>query len=304
MRMESSTPSAVELAIGVFDGVHRGHQYLIEQMVASAANSAHATACMTFDPDPETVLHPERVTDALSTPAERSDLLRSLGVQQVDVLPFTREVARQSPMEFMNWLQQQFRLHALWVGSDFALGRDRTGTVATLREIGRNLGFELMAVEPLEVEGRPISSTWIRELLHAGKVRAASELLGRPYCIPGSVVEGARRGQQLGFPTANIVPPGGRAMPADGVYLVRVDIGGTWFAGVANLGGRPTFQEADRLLEVHILDFGDDLYGASLEVCFVETLREVRRFASVEELRAQIERDVQLARSLATTDRR
>jgi riboflavin kinase/FMN adenylyltransferase len=289
----------VDLTIGVFDGVHRGHQHLIQQMVAGAAASGRATACVTFDPDPEAVLYPQRQPFGLSSVVERLERLQALGIGRVELLPFTWEIARQSPWEFMSWLHERFRLHRLWVGVDFALGRDRTGTVETLAQIGQTLGFGVVALEPLQEVGRPISSTWIREAVSQGDVSLAASLLGRQYCLEGSVIEGARRGRQLGFPTANVVPPRGRAIPSDGVYFVEANWSGISYAAVANLGPRPTFHEAERLLEVHVLDYDGELYGTNLEVCFRQRLREVRKFETVQDLSTQIQKDVATARSLA-----
>lgn len=264
--------------------------------------------CITFDPDPEVVLRPQRPNLALSTTAERIELLTGLGVEHVEVVPFTRHVSLQGPEEFVDSLQAKHRLRSLWVGADFALGRDRTGTVDALRAIGQHAGFEVFTVEPLTHEGQVISATWIRQLLAEGRVDTCAELLGRPYCIGGVVVSGMRRGRDLGFPTANVVPPTSRALPADGVYFVRVPwraLGGAveagdaeWCYGVVNLGGRPTFDETERLLETHLLDFEGELYGTRLSVCFLRQLRQVQRFPSPDALRAQLERDVATARSL------
>ena len=301
----------VALTIGVFDGVHRGHRDLIGQMVASANAAGVTSVCITFDPDPEVVVRPERPHFALSTLAERTALLLSLGVSHVEIVPFSRQVAVQSPEEFIDALCARYPLRSLWVGADFALGRDRAGTVDRLRAIGSERGFAVQAIGLLTHEGRPISATWIREALAAGDVRLSAELLGRPYCITGPVATGAQRGRTIGFPTANIVPAPGRALPADGVYLVRV--GGPGISptsadgetppvrhGVVNLGGRPTFAETERLLETHVLDFEGDLYGSQLEVCFLEQLRGIQKFGSVDELRDQIGRDVARARELLT----
>lgn len=292
----------VALTVGVFDGVHRGHQHLIAQMVGWAREHEVQTACVTLDPDPEVVLRPGRPHLGLSTAEERSDLLLGLGLGRVEIVPFTEELAHQTPQEFLQGLQERYQLRALWAGSDFALGRDRAGTVQRLQRIGGNLGFEVIAVDPLREGSRVISSTWIRELLVEGNVAVCTQLLGRPYCIEGVVAPGMRRGHEIGFPTANIAPPPARATPADGVYLVRVAMpldseAQRWY-GVVNLGGRPTFDEAERLVETHVLDFEGELYGVRLRLCFLGQLRGIQRFASVQELRAQIERDVALAREL------
>lgn len=315
----------VALAIGVFDGVHRGHQTLLRDMVQQAESEGLRSVVVTFDPHPESVVHPETAHPALCTLDQRIDLLKGLGVDRVDVVTFTRKVSLETPEQFLQGLEASYDLRSLWVGADFALGHDRTGTVDELHRIGRALGFSVRVVEPICHGARPISSTWVRELLLAGDVRLAGTLVGRPYCLEGAVVVGARRGRQLGFPTANVRPPADRAIPSDGVYFVtarlsrgpeppvavsdRDGAGGaglrgqeSWF-GVVNLGGRPTFGEAERLLETHLLDFEGDVYGARLEVCFLEQLRGVQRFSSVEDLRAQIQRDVAAARDLAGAQR-
>lgn len=288
------------IAIGVFDGVHLGHRYLFERMVEESAREGLSTTCLTLDPDPELVLHPERTPQALCSLDARVSFLRSAGIERVDVLPFTNAVADQSAFEFLSWVQRAQGLRALWAGSDFALGKDRSGTLKVIEEIGRSLGFKVCAVPPLQDGGRVISSTWIRESLEQGDVHQAMELLGRPYAIEGQVAEGARRGRLLGFPTANVIPPLGRALPADGVYVVRVLVKDVDHYGVANLGARPTFDENQRLLETHLLDFDGDLYGDTLEIQFLERLRGVERFPTVDDLRAQIGRDVVSAREAVT----
>ena len=303
----SETSSKAAVAIGVFDGVHRGHQDLVQRMLQHARANDLRGVCVTFDPDPEIVLRPERPHLALSSTEERIRLLKSLGVDQVEVIPFTREVSLKSPEEFVDALAQKHPLESLWIGSNFALGHDRTGTVETLKRIGADKGFSVHPVDLLEHDGRPVTASWIRECLTQGNVALARELLGRPYQIRGVVVAGMRRGRELGFPTANVVPPAGRAIPADGVYFVQAGISGARTGGVdgdagfgvVNLGPRPTFDEKERLLEVHLLEFAGDLYGAELRVCFLEQLRQTVRFPNFDALRAQIDRDVAKGRELA-----
>jgi riboflavin kinase/FMN adenylyltransferase len=319
----SASSDGIALTIGAFDGVHRGHQDLISRMAADAATKDLATVCMTFDPDPAVVVHPEREHRSLSTPEERIELIRALGVGQVDVEAFTLAVAALAPNDFVDRLLTRYSLRALWVGPDFALGRNRAGGEDLLRTLGARHGFEVTAVEPLRHDGRPISSTWIREVLAAGDVELAAVLLGRPYSIRGSVITGMKRGRTMGFPTANVAPPLGRALPADGVYLVRVagravhgpSAGNTApveaaveaqdsrlpspHFGVVNLGSRPTFGEAERLLEAHLLDFSGDLYGAALDVAFLQRIRGIQRFSGIDELREQIARDIGRARELS-----
>ncbi len=303
MAAERMHAGPVCLTIGVFDGVHVGHQHLIRSMLTQAKEHGLVSACLTFDPDPEAVLFPDHPPLALSTVAERVERIRDLGVDHIQVLPFTVELAHQTPDEFLAGLRARYDIRTLCVGSDFALGRERTGTVEILREVGSRRGFTVARIELLQRDGRPISSTWVRELLAAGDVAHAGELLGRPYCLQGLVETGMQRGRQLGFPTANVRPPQGRALPADGVYFVRASRAGSHdeepWDGVVNLGARPTFDEHERLLETHLLDFSGDLYGAELSVCFIEQLRGIRRFSGIDELKAQIEKDVAAARQLA-----
>ena len=289
------------LTIGVFDGVHLGHQDLVRQMLTAAKASGLASVCVTFDPDPEVVLRPEQRHIALSTMEDRVARLIALGVGHVEVIPFNQIVANQTPEEFIDDLCARYPLQSVWVAANFALGRGRSGTVDRLQALGTERGFAVNAVDLLARDGRPISATWIREALSAGDVRLAAELLGRAYCLQGRVSPGAQRGRTIGFPTANIVPPPGRALPADGVYFVTVArpaLGDDTRYGVVNLGGRPTFNETERILETHILEFSGELYDTELEVCFLDQLRGIQKFGSVDELRAQIERDVEQAREL------
>jgi riboflavin kinase/FMN adenylyltransferase len=275
-------------------------------MLGYAMSNGLASACVTFDPDPEAVLFPDRPPPVLSTVSERTSRIHALGVEHIDVLPFTEALARLQPEEFLAELRARYDIRILCVGSDFALGRERSGNVDVLRQLGREIGFTVEPVELLRHQDRPISSTWIRELLAGGDVIGAGELLGGPYCLSGVVETGMQRGRQLGFPTANVRPPAGRALPADGVYFVRAvridgagEVSAGPWSGVVNLGARPTFDEMERLLETHLLDFAGDLYGAPLRVCFLRQLRGIQKFSGVEELRAQISRDVEVARELA-----
>jgi riboflavin kinase/FMN adenylyltransferase len=283
-------------------------------MIAGARVARLDTVAVTFDPLPETLLHPEASCPSLSTVEERAELLREYGVDDVHVVPFTEHVAAQSAEEFLDDLRQAYEMRQIYVGADFALGHERATTIQGLREIGERDGISVITVPLMSQGGRKVSSSWIREALAAGDVELARYLLGRPYAIRGIVESGAQRGRLLGFPTANVAPPPGRALPADGVYYVEVQVlqapdgtsgddadgqGGGVRQGVVNLGGRPTFDETDRLLETHVLDFQGDLYGAYLSVAFIAQLRGTRKFSGVDELREQIERDVAMAREIA-----
>ncbi|HYU20737.1 MAG TPA: bifunctional riboflavin kinase/FAD synthetase [Chloroflexota bacterium] len=292
-----SQRSPVVATIGAFDGVHRGHQLLLGQVVDRARALGVDSLCVTFDPLPDLVLYPERHLTYLTDRAEKERILRQLGLAHVLVFDFTHELSMLSPEQFLTLIQDKYRLAELWVGADHAIGRDRSGTIPALVEIGRVDGFAIHVVPPQKVDREVISSTFIRNLLAQGNVRHANQLLGRRYRVAGQVEQGASRGRQLGFPTANIRPDPRRALPADGVYAAVAPRERCEWRAVVNLGARPTFQEADRLLEVHLLDFEGDLYGSELAVDFVDRIRDVRRFESIDALRDQIARDVEAARA-------
>jgi riboflavin kinase/FMN adenylyltransferase len=288
----------VVATIGAFDGVHRGHQALLSQVVARARALSCDSMAVTFDPHPDLVLYPERHLTELSDRQQKQRLMRELGVDHVLVFEFTRELSMLRPEEFIGRLEAQHRLVELWVGSDFALGRGRSGTIAALAEIGSGEGFALHVVPPVKVAHETISSTYLRTLLSEGEVARANDLLGYRYTLSGLVEPGAGRGRSIDIPTANVRVPVSRTIPADGVYAALVPVGGRLRAAVVNVGGRPTFNESERQVEVHILDFRGDLYGQQLSVEFVARLRDVRKFGSVEQLREQIGRDIEAARML------
>jgi riboflavin kinase/FMN adenylyltransferase len=284
--------------IGAFDGIHRGHHLLLGQVVERARSLGLESLCVTFDPHPDLVLYPERHLTYLTDRAEKERVLRQLGIDEVMVVEFTLELSMLNPEEFLGLVAEEHPLAELWVGSDFALGRGRSGTITALAELGRIEGFALHVVPPQRADREVISSTFIRSLLAQGNVRHANRLLGRRYRISGIVEQGAARGRQLGFPTANIRPDPRRALPADGVYAAVVPLRGEEHRAVVNLGSRPTFKEGERLLEVHLLDVSADLYDRPLDVDFVDRLRDVQRFESIDALRAQIGRDAEAARTV------
>jgi riboflavin kinase/FMN adenylyltransferase len=288
----------VVATIGAFDGIHRGHHLLLGQVVDRARSLGLRSLCVTFDPHPDLVLYPDRHVTYLTDRAEKERVLRELGLDDVMVIEFTPALSMLNPEEFLGLVSEEHPLAELWVGSDFALGRGRSGTIAALAELGRVQGFALHVVPPQRSDREVISSTFIRSLLSQGNVRNANRLLGRRYRISGVVETGAARGRQLGFPTANIRPDPKRALPADGVYAAVVPLDGTEHRAVANLGSRPTFKEGERLLEVHLLDTKVDLYGRKMDVDFVDRLRDVQRFESIDALRAQIARDADAARTV------
>jgi riboflavin kinase/FMN adenylyltransferase len=286
------------LTIGAFDGVHRGHQALVEAVIERAQATGRMAAVITFHPHPAVVLAPERAPRSLTTPGDKVALLEGLGVDLVVLLPFDRKVAETSARDFMEMIARHLRLRELWVGNDFALGRNREGNVPRLRELGQELGYEVRVVEPVVDSSETISSSRIRALLHQGRVAEAAQLLGRYHSLSGEVVVGARRGRILGFPTANLEVRPERAVPADGVYAVFASLGKERHPAVANVGVRPSFDNGQRTVEIHILDFDRDIYGCDLVVEFVARLREERRFEDIDDLVSQIDRDSQSAREI------
>ncbi len=292
------------VTIGAFDGVHRGHQFLIGNLIARARETDRLSTVVTFHPHPVTVLRPDLEIRYLTTPGEKAILMEQLSLDVLAILPFDMQMAQMSAADFIRALVQHLRLRELWVGPDFALGRNREGNVAKLTALGAELGFAVRRVEPFVLDGEVVSSTRIRTLLAQGDVRAATRLLGRYPTVAGEVVHGARRGRALGYPTANLEVRQERAVPSDGVYAVFAVLGDERYLGVANIGVRPSFDNGARTVETYILDFDQDIYGCDLVVEFVERLRPEQRFASIADLVKQIGRDVEVARRILTEEAR
>ena len=297
-------PSAV--TIGVFDGVHRGHQRIVGRAAGMAEQLGLPVAVVTFDPHPDEVVRPGSHPPFLCTARRRAELLAGLGVDAVCVLPFTREFSELGPNEFVHAVLVD-RLHAAWVvvGENFRFGYRAAGDVALLAELGDKYEFTAEGVPLLTDNGVTVSSSGIRKQLAAGDVGAAARDLGRPHRVEGVVVRGRRRGRALGFPTANLETPPHTAVPADGVYagwLTSLEPDGRererWPAAIS-VGTNPTFGDEDRSVEAHALDRDDlDLYGTHVAVDFVARLRGQVRFDSVHELVTQIRHDVDAARSV------
>jgi riboflavin kinase/FMN adenylyltransferase len=291
------------LTIGAFDGVHRGHQYLIGQLLQRARQTHRLAGLITFHPHPSAVLSPRNPTRYLTTPGEKAALLERLGLDIVAILPFNREMAQTLARDFIEMVSRQLRMTELWVGRDFALGYGREGTPEVLRSLGKETGFSVETISPLVWKGKIISSTRIRSLLFRGRVREAADLLGRYPSLAGEVVRGAQRGRCLGFPTANLEVRAERAIPANGIYAVYALLGEERYQGVANVGVRPSFDNGERTVETYILDFEADIYGYDLVVEFVHRLRSEKRFAEIKELIAQIEKDVVEARRILAAEK-
>lgn len=286
------------VAVGNFDGVHRGHQALVASAVTAAAASGGTAVVLTFDPHPARVIAPEAAPTALMTLGQKAATLVRLGVHTVAVLPFTPEVAAASPEDFAaHVLHRALGADAVVVGTNFRFGRGRAGDVGTLRRQGESLGFRVVEVPPVVVLGERVSSSRIREALARGDASAAAALLGRPHCIEGRVVPGDGRGRTIGVPTANL-QPANETLPALGVYAAWCWPGlapaGT--AAVVNVGRRPTFGGGAVSVEAHLLDFAGDLYGQAMSLSFVSRLRGERTFPGPDALVAQIHEDIRAAR--------
>lgn len=294
-RIAPSRPSAV--TIGVFDGVHRGHQHLVAALLERARAEGLAPVAITFNPHPVTVLRPGVAITYLTSLEERVELLQSLGLEAVGVLAFTSELAQLSPREFLALLVEELQMKLLVVGPDFALGRNRAGTLDVIREIGGDLGFAVHIPELLTEDGEKLGSTTIRAALAEGDVKRVARLLGRPFSLRGPVVTGDRRGRGLGFPTANIAIGLDRALPAYGIYVTRAYVREAAYESCTSIGLRPTFDVEPRpTVETFILDFDADIYGEEMRIDLLERLRGEEKFASAEELIAKMNEDIERTR--------
>ena len=287
------------LAIGVFDGVHLGHQQIIRQTVTDARQHEALALVVTFDRHPNAVVAPERVPPQIYARSQKLRAIESLGVDAVLEIPFDRPFSEKSGALFVHELARDLaRIHSVCVGADFVFGHRRSGNVALLKALGAELHFQVHGLAAVALDGQAVSSTRIREIIRAGEVDAASQMLGRPYAICGRVVEGDRIGRGLGFPTANLETTG-LILPPNGVYSAVTQVQGRFYHVALNIGLRPTVASAAPQLrvEAHLLDFTGQLYGAELELDLGVKLRDEMRFASPKELRAQIERDVAAVRA-------
>ena len=286
------------LTIGVFDGVHLGHRHLLERLRETAARENAASAVLTFTNHPRTVIRPGDCVQYITTVEDRLELLRREGVDLVLPLTFDVELSLLKADEFVDLLLERLNMGGLVMGSSFAMGHQRGGTPPVLAEMGRDKGFSTTVVEPASSQGEEVSSTAIRDAVSRGDVGRASRLLGRPFALRGVVVRGQARGRSLGFPTANLNLPWSQIVPGNGIYAARAIVEGAARPAAVSIGVRPTFDDGERVVEVHILDFGGDLYGSELAVEFVERLRDELRFDSAEELVAQMNDDVEQTRQV------
>ncbi len=293
LAIESAT-----LTIGIFDGVHRGHQQVLGQLISGARQSSRPSAVLTFDPHPATVLGGKAAFKTLNTPEERAEILASFGIDILINQTFDRVLANQTAEDFMRRVHDHLGLRHLVIGYDTALGRDRQGNAARLTEIGRTLGYTVESVPPLADDKGIISSTRIRAAVAAGEVTRAAADLGRYFFVTGPVVHGDGRGHILNIPTANVQIPAHKLIPANGIYACWAWMEGKRFPAAVNVGVRPTFTPdlPSPAVEAYILDFNRSIYGLRVKVEFVQFLRPEEKYSSVEKLLDQIRKDVENTR--------
>jgi riboflavin kinase/FMN adenylyltransferase len=291
------------VTIGNFDGVHLGHQFIFRRLVAEAHGADRPAVAISFSPHPKEVLHPERRPFYLiTTQEEKTRLIAALGIDALLLIPFTLDYAQLSAQAFVEQvLGEQLGIRKILIGHDYTFGRGREGNEAFLKAAGARLGFAVEVIGAFQLGETTVSSTRIRHALQAGEVRQASRYLGRPYNLAGQVIHGQHRGADLGFPTANLAP-NKEPLPPRGVYAVRVLHGERCLDGCLNIGFNPTFNGGGLTIEVHLFDFQGDLYGQTLDLLFIERLRDEVRFGSVAELTAQIGRDIARAREILAAE--
>ncbi|MFN3504637.1 MAG: bifunctional riboflavin kinase/FAD synthetase [Caldimicrobium sp.] len=281
------------LTIGAFDGIHLGHKALIKETLNVAKAQGLHPALLTFNPHPRKVLHPHIDLKLLTTLEEKIELLKDEGITYLIILPFTKTLADLTPELFVEkYLVDLLKVKEVIVGFNFHFGRGRTGNTDLLKKLGEKFHFSVKVLPPVKINDKPVSSTLIRELLLKGEVEKANLYLGRPYSIKGIVIKGKGRGKLIGFPTANLLVPEEKLIPAQGVYAVWAFLEGKKYLGALNIGYNPTFQEKKLSVEVHLLNYNDSsLYDKSIELHFVKRIRAEKKFDSVEELKNQIAKD-------------
>lgn len=296
--VQLSQPSIV--TVGMFDGVHRGHQALVNRLVDEAHKSNRAAIVLTFFPHPDVVICDVDEPYYLTSPEVRARLLGDLGVDVVVSHPFNETVREIRAIEFVDQLCKYLNLSALWATADFALGYKREGNIDFLREQGIKKGYSVETIELLLDEGshEPISSNTIRTALKAGDVAKAANYLDRPYRVSGEIIRGQQRGRTIGFPTANLDVWSDQLLPETGVYATLAHLGEETFMSVTNIGKRPTFEGTGITVEAHLMDFDRDIYGETLHLDFIERLRGEVKFSGIEALVAQINQDVEAGRNI------
>ncbi len=285
------------LTIGSFDGVHLGHQQIIHDLVKGAHDNGHPAVVVTFHPHPQLIIKNEGRPFYLTLPGKRAQLLGDLGVDIVLTYPFSSETSQMRAEEFIALLHQHLQFSRLWVGYDFALGKNREGDPAYLKNLGQQFGYALKEILPYSIDGELVSSSRIRKSIREGEMREAAALLGRPFEVTGTVVVGENRGKSLGFATSNLDVPQEIVDIKPGVYACLTDVDGQTWKAVTNIGFRPTFGEGilSPRIEAHLLGFSGSLYGEELSLKFVKRLRDEMKFDQVSALQAQIKADIDQA---------
>lgn len=291
-----SAPRVV--TIGTFDGVHRGHQKLIERTRDRAVELGARSTIVTFEPVPASVLRPDKFAGRICTAGRKLTLLEALGADEIVVIEFDRELAARSPEDFLAELKDRSGLIELWVGEGFALGRNRVGDVTRIRQIGDSLGFRTVAMPRVIDGGDVISSSSIRKAIETGNVAFAAKSLGRPFTVAGEVIHGAHLGREIGFPTANFFPPEGLVQLGDGIFVSLATLAGESAPrpAMTYVGTRPTINSGVRQVETHFLDFAGDLYGQTIEVAMLEKLRDDQQFPNLDAMIDQLAVDEERAR--------
>ncbi|MFC1918867.1 bifunctional riboflavin kinase/FAD synthetase [Chloroflexota bacterium] len=287
------------ITIGVFDGVHLGHKYLISQLKEHARQQNLLTGVVTFRQHPLEVLSPQTRLPYLTNLAEKVKLLKEEGVDAVIPLTFNQELANLSASQFVGILKKYLRMRGLIIGPDFTLGQNREGNAASLKALGQDMNFSVMVIDPKIVNNEVVSSTAIRDALADGNIKRVVNLIGHPFSLKGQVTSGAGSSSRLDlFPTANLDVDPGQAVPANGVYATRAHIEDKVYQAVTNIGWRPTFDGDSRTIETYILNYQGNLYGRELKIDFVERLRDENRFDSAEELKKQITKDIKQGKAI------
>lgn len=286
------------VALGNFDGVHAGHQGILRTAIERARADNGSAFAVTFDPTPAKVLAPDRAPLLILTPEDKLDLLSKSGIDSVIVINFTRELSQLTPREFVrSYLLMRLGARAVVVGHSVSFGHNRAGNADVMSELGRELDFAVTIVGPVKVAGMEVSSTTVRQVIAAGDLRTAANLLGRCHFLSGPVIHGRERGRKIGFPTANIQSRT-ECLPPDGVYATRLILDDRSHASITNIGMRPTFAEPERTIEAHVFDFDRDIYDREVRLELVERIRPERKFESADALAAQIGADLKRARQI------
>ncbi|MBO6524081.1 MAG: bifunctional riboflavin kinase/FAD synthetase [Balneolaceae bacterium] len=280
------------VTVGTFDGVHEGHRALMETVVAKAKKRGARSVVVTFDPHPRTIINPKGSSIRLLTSLkERAEILEDIGVDELCVIPFTRDFSLLSSEEFVrDVIHSKIGISEFVIGYDHHFGKDRSGTIETLENLGPELGFDVYVVSKREKEEITISSTVIRKAIQEeGDMTQASKLLGRPYMLNGLVIHGDERGRKIGFPTANLqAEHPDKVIPKNGIYAVKVRVDGVWYNGMMNIGVRPTFDGETKTLEVNIFDFDQSIYGKTVQIRFFDRIRDEQKFNGIQELKDQL----------------